>query len=98
MIQKFRSKVVTIEAVQLKWVNWAYVCEMLGDIISEKNPGRNTVLFSDACGEASPYIELDIPTLEGIHLARHGDWIIKGLHGEFYPCKPEIFKLKYEAI
>lgn len=38
-----------------------------------------------------------IHTLEGDHLARPGDWIIKGVKGEFYPCKPEIFEATYEA-
>lgn len=35
---------------------------------------------------------LIIRTLEGDHLAKAGDYIIKGVHGEFYPCKPDIFK------
>jgi len=39
-----------------------------------------------------------IETLEGDHLAKDGDWIIKGVHGEFYPCKPDIFKATYEAV
>jgi hypothetical protein len=37
-----------------------------------------------------------IPTLEGDHLARPGDWIIEGVQGEFYPCKPDIFEATYE--
>lgn len=37
-----------------------------------------------------------IPTLEGDHLARVGDFIIKGIKGEFYPCKPDIFAATYE--
>ena len=41
---------------------------------------------------------LEIPTLEGIMTARLGDWIIKGVKGEFYPCKPDIFKLTYEEV
>lgn len=39
-----------------------------------------------------------IPTLEGNMTARIGDWIIKGVEGEFYPCKPEIFEKTYEPI
>ncbi|MCG2963705.1 hypothetical protein KZ308_28620, partial [Escherichia coli] len=38
----------------------------------------------------------DIETLEGTMTAQHGDWIIKGVQGEFYPCKPDIFKQTYE--
>ena len=39
-----------------------------------------------------------IPTLEGEHIATEGDWIIKGIKGEFYPCKPDIFEKTYEKI
>lgn len=41
---------------------------------------------------------LVIHTLEGNHHASPGDWIIKGVAGEFYPCKPEIFESTYEAV
>lgn len=37
-----------------------------------------------------------VPTLEGQHEACFGDWIIQGIKGEFYPCKPEIFEATYE--
>lgn len=39
-----------------------------------------------------------IPTLEGVLYANVGDYIIKGVAGEFYPCKPEIFKATYDVI
>lgn len=39
-----------------------------------------------------------IQTLEGEITASFGDWIIKGVQGEFYPCKPDIFKLTYEEV
>ena len=42
--------------------------------------------------------ELIIPTLEGDHTANEGDWIICGVAGEFYPCKPDIFEATYEAV
>lgn len=41
---------------------------------------------------------LMITTLEGEHLASIGDYIIRGIHGEFYPCKPDIFHKTYESI
>ena len=41
---------------------------------------------------------LDINTLEGVMVARPGDWIIRGVAGEFYPCKPDIFEQTYEAV
>jgi hypothetical protein len=41
---------------------------------------------------------LNIKTLEGVMTAVTGDYIIKGVKGEFYPCKPDIFKLTYEPV
>ena len=42
--------------------------------------------------------KLIIPTLEGDHTANVGDYIIKGVVGEFYPCKPDVFEKTYEAV
>lgn len=39
-----------------------------------------------------------IKTLEGDHLANDGDWIIQGVKGELYPCKPDIFEITYERV
>jgi len=39
-----------------------------------------------------------IKTLEGGHIVCFGDWIIRGIHGEFYPCKPDIFSKTYEKV
>ena len=41
---------------------------------------------------------LYVDTLEGTHCARVGDYIIKGVQGEFYPCKPDIFEQTYEPV
>ena len=97
---KFRKKPVVIEAVQLNWQNWSQVCEFLGDSF---RPARMTKEYSDDCGEqrdggSRDFIEMTIPTLEGDMLARHGDWLIKGVNGEFYPCKPDIFEKSYEPV
>ena len=48
------------------------------------------------CGGAQGPRGCIIRTLEGNHLASYGDWIIKGVKGEFYPCKPDIFAATYE--
>ena len=42
--------------------------------------------------------DLYIETLEGDHKANKGDYIIKGVQGEFYPCKPDIFEMSYEEV
>jgi hypothetical protein len=40
--------------------------------------------------------QVRIPTLEGVMVASLGDWIIRGVKGEYYPCKPDIFDMTYE--
>lgn len=81
---KYRKKPVVIEAVQWNGANHL-ICEtfMKG---SEAYISR----------ENSQIGEIVIPTLEGTMLASPGDWIIKGVNGEFYPCKPDIFEKTYE--
>lgn len=44
------------------------------------------------------YWSIEIPTLEGTMRATPGDYIIKGVQGEFYPCKPDIFEQTYEEV
>lgn len=95
---KYRKKPVVIEAMQLNWINWNDLVDFLDGIVSADNPGRQVLDYSDTCGELDPYIELTIPTLEGNHVAKHGDYIIKGVKGEFYPCKPDIFHMTYEPV
>jgi hypothetical protein len=59
----------------------------------------NVELFSDAAyiaRQGPPIFILTIPTLEGDHKAMPGDYIIKGIKNEFYPCKPDIFEMTYE--
>ena len=41
-------------------------------------------------------VEMEIETLEGTMKANKGDWIIKGVKGELYPCKPDVFEMTYE--
>jgi hypothetical protein len=90
---KFRKKPIVIEAVQ--WTGNSNKKEI------DTFVGREleTELESETAyvaGQGAPIFSLFIPTLEGQMLARSGDWIIKGVNGEFYPCKPEIFAKTYE--
>lgn len=78
---KFRKKPVVIEAFQ-----WT---------------GQNIAAIRDFCPDANYYADnpknpMFIRTLEGDMSAQIGDWIIKGVKGEFYPCKPDIFAATYE--
>jgi len=41
---------------------------------------------------------IHVPTLEGTMMARLDDWLVRGVQGEFYPCKPDIFAATYEVV
>jgi hypothetical protein len=83
----FRKKPVVIEAVQLTWENWNAICDFV------PIPKVGWCIDDDL-----PHIAMVIDTLEGTHKANENDWIIKGVNGEFYPCKPDIFEKTYEAV
>ena len=59
---------------------------------------KNKDMYFDAFDSLSPPTELFIKTLEGIHHVSVGDYIIRGIKGEIYPCKPDIFKETYEKL
>ena len=92
---RYRKKPVEVDAIQLNWRNWNAVCEFLRDKFTK---GKRTEEYSDPCGDEPPFIELMIPTPEGDMLARHGDYIIRGIKGEYYPCKPDIFEKTYDLV
>ena len=93
---KYRKKPVVIEAFQMtperrtdnhdwpEWLNEAWNK-------SDQEPGA---LFIDAAAPSC----LIVRTLEGIHVVSHNDWIIRGIKGELYPCKPDIFAATYEEV
>lgn len=88
---KYRKKPVVIDAVEFTGdqinadgiLGWAWH-ENECEITCHRN-GSNKVSH------------LTIPTLEGHMIANPGDYIIRGIKGEFYPCKPDIFAATYEA-
>jgi len=93
----YKKKPVVIEAIQLTWSNWCEVC----DFIDEKVFGGGTYLDDktfEPTDNTTNTLGLYIKTLEGTHLARQGDYIIKGIKGEFYPCKPDIFEATYDFV
>lgn len=88
---QYRKKPVVIEAVQIAgrfwWPDW------LHDAVSRKE------VITHGCGKFADgprYVE--ILTLEGVMRADDGDWIIRGVKGELYPCKPDIFEATYEPV
>lgn len=83
---KFRKKPVVIEAVQ--FVGGADSARAMLEFIGNDR---------FACWLHNPDA-IAIETLEGRMIASPGDWIIKGIKGECYPCKPDIFEATYEAV
>lgn len=91
---KYRKKPVVIEAIQLKVDNFDVVCDFMG---RTPVPKHNPDFGVDEHGNTNePYLGVYIDTLEGKMLASYGDYIIKGVNGEFYPCKPDIFEKTYK--
>lgn len=84
---QFRKKPVEIEARQLGR-DYDEDCAICGWC------GARPVGPEDGYGDDALMV---IPTREGQHVANVDDWVIKGVAGEFYPCKPDIFALTYEA-
>lgn len=81
---KFRKKPVVIEARQLTMGNDSEIMAWCGSTRHWSRPPMRAITG------------IYIPTLEGQIEASYGDWIIKGVQGEFYPCKPNIFEATYE--
>jgi hypothetical protein len=101
---KYRKKPVTVEAVQfLGWVDndtdavkniWPAEWSEAVKTWRRFRRFRSTSCTDDKTGTGLD--ELLVPTLEGVMAASPGDWIIRGVAGEFYPCKPDIFAATYE--
>lgn len=96
MIIKARKKPVVIEAVQLKesYDSIRECLSFLGQIYEE----YTETSINNRIAEVKQDNGIDILTLEGKHHASFGDYIIKDVKGEFYPCKPDIFKKTYEIL
>jgi len=92
-MKSYRKKPVEIEAVQ-----WDGTAPAASSIVDWMLAGGGTARFVDydPDSEANPY--LDVETLEGTMRASVGDWVIRGVKGEFYPCKPDIFAATYDAV
>lgn len=91
---KFRKKPIVIEAFQVGsdrfYPDWLHDAVTKNDVITYAAPGSD--------GFKEPFYSADIKTLEGVMHASNGDWIIQGVKGEIYPCKPDIFAATYEPV
>jgi hypothetical protein len=90
---KYRKKPIVIEAVQytrrFDWPYWFHEA-VSEDTIRTYNTGK----FQDP---STPCYAM-IATLEGDMKVSENDWVIRGVRGELYPCKPDIFELTYEVL
>ena len=99
---KYRKKPVVIEAVQLEWSTWNEMCDHAKvGFLSEGRP-EGCYVGPDGQplpkGQTSEEMGLLISTLEGLMIGREHDFIIRGVQGELYPCKPDIFNATYEVV
>jgi len=88
MIKKYRKKPIIIEAIQ-----FFPTMKSCPDCIYKYEKER--IVHE---GIPSIYYGWRIDTLEGAMEVSPGDWIIKGIKGEFYPCKPDIFEKTYDEV
>jgi hypothetical protein len=86
-LARYRKKPIVVEAVQFK--DDAASLNKLSEFMNDD-------LVVDYKDPQNPVVK--IKTLEGVLTAQVGDYIIKGINGEFYPCKPDIFEKTYEPI
>lgn len=84
MTGKYKKKPVVIEAIKYTGNNFEEIIHFCNSLRMEKTIELGVFLV--------------IKTLEGEHVATPGDYIIKGVKGEFYPCKPDIFEMTYEKV
>lgn len=94
---KYRKKPVVIEAFQ-------YDGDLMGSNGKYYVPDwaikafKEGIMFYDSLNCREQPCELFINTLEGKHHVSVNDYVIKGVNGELYPCKPDIFEKTYEAV
>lgn len=87
---RFQKKPVEVEAVQFTGLDsYLYIVDWM------KASGDTNALAGEVQYRTPIML---VQTLEGTMAANPGDWIIRGVKGEFYPCKPDIFEATYEPI
>lgn len=91
---KYRKKPVVVEAVRWTGSNLEEIRNFVGsDLIEEC-----VELFDIKRTLKEMLVDIAIDTLEGTMRVDYGDYIIKGVQGEFYPCEPDIFEQTYEEV
>lgn len=104
MIKKFKKRPVVIEALLLENSDssiqeaMSFMNLVIDSGLKKIDPEDNEEKILDYFDICKNKGGIEISTLEGVMKANFGDWIIKGVNGEFYPCKPDIFEKTYEEI
>ena len=88
---KYKKKPIIIDAIQFNELNLEEIKEFVGDKLV-----YDIIDTAWQVGKGRPHILMKIKTLEGDMNVSEMDYIIKGVNGEFYPCKPDIFDKTYE--
>lgn len=89
----YRKKPVVIEAIQWNGNNLTEIKEFVGDSLV-----YDIIDTAWQVGKGKPHVLMKIKTLEGDMEVSEKDFIIKGINGEYYPCKPDIFEKTYEEV
>lgn len=89
-MNRYVKKPIAIEAVKWKGFNNDEIKDFAGDSVKIE-----VIREGDADNGIPPSVDCSIETLEGVMKANVGDYIIKGVNGEFYPCKQDIFEKTY---
>lgn len=97
-VKKYRKKPVVIEAIKVGWETWGEICEFVDGQTKIEGVYLDENLEEKKDGKVSQTMGMKVETLEGTMLAREGDYLIKGVSGEFYPCKPDIFEKTYDEV
>jgi len=97
---KYRKKPVVIEAIKWRGNNYSQMFKFLGEYSCNiHNPYLDALKFEHFYFDYNKVKGgLIIKTLEGEHIATIGDFIIKSVNNEYYPCKPDIFEKTYEKV
>lgn len=104
MVKTYKTRPCQIEAIEWNGNNVKEILVFMGrlphvDYVPMTNNTFESIMFENWIhNQTDLNNRLTIKTLEGNMKANVGDYIIKGLKGEFYPCKPDVFNEKYEEI
>ncbi len=96
--QQFRKRPVVVEAIQWTGRNQTAVTDFCSDLVRLNSSGTMHLGFEGRSVVEPQNNKVLIRTLEGVMEASAGDWIIRGVKGEYYPCKPDIFAATYAAV